>query len=233
MATKGGPNIVTDGLVLYLDSVNPKSYTGSGTVVNDLSISQNNANLLNGASISNTTEQSIITDGIDDQVVVPSPNLNFNSELTLECWVKIEHTGNYGGLFRQSNGLGGFGLSIRGSDGFIIHYIGNPSSAVGGWWVIGSFSNLLQGPSDWHHLCSVSNLAISGNTNRWFYIDGELRSNRTQSFTSTQVPYNSNDILLINNGFGGKLLLPKIYNKALSAEEVLQNYNATKSRFNL
>lgn len=232
MATKGGPNIIKDGLVLYLDTINPKSYIENGTVVNDLSINQNDANLLNGALISNTTEQSIVTDGIDDQVVVPSPNLNFNSELTLECWVKIEHTGNYGGLFRQI-GLGGYGLSIRGSDGYVIHYIGNSSLTVKGWWVIGSFNNLLQGPSDWHHLCSVSNLAISGNTNRWFYIDGELRSSRTQPFTSTQVPYTSNNIVLIKNTFGGKLLVPKIYNKALTSEEVLQNYNATKRRFGL
>jgi hypothetical protein len=233
MATEGGPNIVVDGLQLYLDPANPKSYPGSGNTLNDLTINQNHTNLLNGATTSNTSEQSIVTDGAGDEVVVSSPTLDFNSELTLECWVKVEHTGNYGGLFRQNQGLGGYGLSIRGSDGYIVHYIGASSSTVGGWWAISRFNNLLQGPSDWHHICSVSNLAISGSTNRWFYIDGELRATNTQAFTTTQVPYNTNEIDVVNVAFGGKVGIPRIYNKALTQEEVLQNYNATKSRFNL
>lgn len=232
MSFHRGPQITKDSLVLYLDAANPKSYPGTGTTWNDLIGNGNDGTLINGSQFDSENNGVIKTDGVDDSVSIINPQLTFDSQLTLETWVKVDHTGNYGGLFTQ-NGLGGFGLSIRGSDGFIIHYIGNSSSTVGGWWVISSFNNLMKGPSNWHHICSVADMSISGSTNRWFYIDGVERATRIQPFTSTQIPFSSNDLTVINSSFEGGIGMSKIYNKALTPEEVLQNYNATKSRFNI
>ncbi len=66
MATKGGPNIITDGLVLYLDATNPKSYPGSGTTWFDLT-GNRNANLFNGVSFEQDKINSLKFDGINDR----------------------------------------------------------------------------------------------------------------------------------------------------------------------
>lgn len=54
MAAHGGPNIVEDGLVLYLDAANKKSYPGSGTVWKDLSGNGNDGTLTNGPTFGST-----------------------------------------------------------------------------------------------------------------------------------------------------------------------------------
>jgi hypothetical protein len=49
MSTRYGPRIVTDGLVLYLDARNPKSYQGSGTIWYDISGNNNHFNIVEAA----------------------------------------------------------------------------------------------------------------------------------------------------------------------------------------
>ncbi len=66
MSVYGGPDIVTNGLVLHLDAANSKSYLGSGTTWNDLSGNGNNATLTNGPSFSNSNRGSIVFDGTND-----------------------------------------------------------------------------------------------------------------------------------------------------------------------
>jgi hypothetical protein len=63
-----GPNIVTDGLVLYLDAANQKSYPGTGTTWNDLSGNGNNGTLVNGPTFNSDNNGSIVFDGVDDYV---------------------------------------------------------------------------------------------------------------------------------------------------------------------
>lgn len=74
-----GPNIVTDGLVLYLDAANTKSYPGSGTTWNDLSGNGNNGTLINGYIFNSIGNGNLVFDGSNDYV-----NINAQTLLILE-----------------------------------------------------------------------------------------------------------------------------------------------------
>jgi hypothetical protein len=86
---EGGGNIVVDGLVLYLDAANTKSYLGSGTTWSDLSRSENNGALINGPNFNTSNNGVISFDGTNDSVQIPnSSSLNFGTgDFTIIIWV--------------------------------------------------------------------------------------------------------------------------------------------------
>lgn len=86
-----GPKIITDGLVLYLDAANPKSYPGTGSNWYDLSDNDNNAQLVNGSIYQNNT---IYLDGANDYINVLNKDLNgfehniqYDINWTIETWM--------------------------------------------------------------------------------------------------------------------------------------------------
>ena len=68
MSLSRGPKIVTNGLVLYLDAANKKSYPGSGTTWTDLSGNNNTGTLTNGPTFDSNNGGSIVFDGTNDYV---------------------------------------------------------------------------------------------------------------------------------------------------------------------
>jgi hypothetical protein len=86
----GGVNIVTDGLVLYLDAANISSYSGSGTTWTDLSRSGNNGTLVNNPTFDSANKGSIVFDGVDDFINCGnSPILVFGTlDFTVSIWIK-------------------------------------------------------------------------------------------------------------------------------------------------
>jgi len=68
MAGNVAPNTVTDGLVLYLDAANTRSYPGTGTTWSDLSRGGNNGSLINGPTFNGGNGGSIVFDGTNDSV---------------------------------------------------------------------------------------------------------------------------------------------------------------------
>ena len=74
MAFSFSPRIVTDGLVLYLDAANQRSYPGSGTTWSDISRGGNNGTLVNGPTFDPGNGGSIVFDGVDDYVSIPDIN---------------------------------------------------------------------------------------------------------------------------------------------------------------
>jgi hypothetical protein len=95
MAGSVAPNMVTDGLVLYLDAANTKSYISGSTIWNDISTGGNNGSLTNGPTFNNGNGGSIVFDGTNDYVNLGS-TLNFSnynsSGFTISFWVKINST---------------------------------------------------------------------------------------------------------------------------------------------
>ena len=82
----GGPgNIVTNGLVLYLDAANYLSYTSGSTTWRDLSSSNNSGTLTNGPTFSSANGGSIVFDGVDDISIHPSSL--YVDNFTLSAWV--------------------------------------------------------------------------------------------------------------------------------------------------
>ena len=70
----GGPNIVTNGLVLSLDAANTKSYISGSTVWKDLSRGGNDGTLVNSPTFNTGSGGSIVFDGVNDYAVYPSNN---------------------------------------------------------------------------------------------------------------------------------------------------------------
>ena len=78
--SEGGPNIVTDGLSLYVDAANSKSYPGNGTIWSDISKTGDDGTLVNGPTYNPNNNGSILFDGLDDYVnfseLTPANTLN-------------------------------------------------------------------------------------------------------------------------------------------------------------
>ena len=126
------PSIVATGLVLYLDAGNPRSYSGTGTTVTDISGTNNDGTLTNGTSYVSSGASSYFSfDGVDDYLNIANNTIvNFGtSDFTAEAWVYLTTVdtsvdtiiGNY-----NNGSNGGFGWYInRGTNGGIQVYSGN------------------------------------------------------------------------------------------------------------
>ena len=82
MASLGGPNIITNGLVLALDAANTKSYVSGSTVWRDLSGNNNSGSLTNGPTFNSANGGSIVFDGVDDYCVNSLSN-GFTAAMTI------------------------------------------------------------------------------------------------------------------------------------------------------
>jgi hypothetical protein len=88
MAFYRGPQIVKDGLVLWLDAANNKSYTSGSAIWRDMSSNNNSGSLINSPAFSSANNGSIVFDGVDDYVNCGIGSLlNITSSVTLMCWI--------------------------------------------------------------------------------------------------------------------------------------------------
>jgi hypothetical protein len=221
-----GPNIITDGLVLALDAANSRSYPGTGTTWSDLSGNGNNGTLTNGPTFNSGNGGSIVFDGVDDFVTVPSStSLTIEGEgLTLGAWVNYNLTQQdwKGVIYKASGNSTGFQLFIDSSEFIAFGIITTTGFARPN-------SGVYLSPNTWHYIVGTYDGA-----NMRIYENTILRN--TLAKTGTIV--NANVSLNIGRSFSteempGNIAQVSIYNRALSATEIFQNYNATKSRFNL
>jgi hypothetical protein len=239
MSSIGGPNIIRDGLVLYLDAGNIKSYPGSGTNWFDLSNKGNNGTLINGPTFDSNNFGSIDFDGVDDRVDIPnnqqlSDDIFSNSLFsTLECWVNIREFKNwtcminkaFGGSYSNTTGPG-LWSNINGYQ-FVIG-TGVGGNPTGGSKRIDFTANINQ----WYYIVGT----VNGNVAR-MYVNGSLHGTNTS--TVNTIEQNTSPIVIgarcttCTPYLDGNIGFIKIYNKELTPEEILQNYNATKSRFGL
>jgi hypothetical protein len=229
MAITRGPKIVRDGLVLYLDAGDRNSYPGSGTTWKDLSGNGNNGTLTNGPTFNSGSGGSIIFDGSDDYVNLPaSSTLGKSIYYTTSAWIRYEDTGYTSWMIvcdSVNYGVGG---------GYMM-WINDSSPATGkllaSWDGSWQYATTRIPPNTWTNVC------ISKNNNQVsFYVNGQFDVTRTYNFngntSSTDVdiggsPRNS------TYRFNGNIAQVSIYNRALTADEILQNYNTVKGRFNL
>ena len=211
-----GPNIVRDGLVLYLDAGSPNSYQGSGTTWKDISkVNQNNGTLVNGPTFNSANGGSIVFDGTNDFVTLPNGLLSGTGDFTVIQWVQSDGGTGAGTTF-GNYGIGNlqFGWSAQ----YVFLWLGNSSAYASGFTTaitmiagrrIGTTTNYLKNGT----VISTGSSGVSiGNSNATF---------RIGTNTATTEQYN------------GKIYTTMVYNKGLSNAEVLQNYNATKVRFGL
>jgi hypothetical protein len=226
----GGPNTVTNGLVLSLDAANTKSYVSGSTTWTDLSRSNNNGILTNGPTFNTGSLGSIVFDGVDDYGNIGPASKYLTAYHAYELWIKTSGIG----LNTQSGLLGiSYGLTINlQSNGSLTYLVySNEASA----YIINSVTTGLNLLDDkWHHIVCTRGVSAYG-----IYIDGVLNSSGSPgSWTGTNI-WAAMNALIGNNPnnvnllYVGTMAIVKVYNRALSTQEVLQNYNATKTRFGL
>ena len=229
-------NIVKDGLVLDLDAAKRDSYPGTGTAWNDISGFRNNGVLTNGPTFNSANGGSIVFDGVNDYVnqttynsneIIPATSNNFSIDIWFNMTSNPTDTGFLiPGLF----GIGGGSTNT-------FQYISFgplPSRVLKLRWFDGTqngkTSNTVLNLNQWYNItCSVSSGVIL------FYINSVVESsytgNNLTNRTSVTVPplYQLGDSYY--GKFTGNISNIKVYNRALSATEILQNYNATKGRY--
>jgi hypothetical protein len=241
MAYQNGPKIVTNGLVLCLDAGNPKSYPGSGTSWVDLSGNGNNGTLTNGPTFSSTNGGNIFFDGTNDYVRVSSTSIiPGSSSFTFNIWLNYSISGgaifrdivnnrdsgpNYAGfLFTTYEGTGVNNGKIR------VQL--NTSAATNSYYSTGRAIATGTPKCASVVVNRESNLLI-------FYVDGTFDASFSISGVgniSSTSPFDIGwDQRFANPQayFLGTIYSSQVYNRALSAAEILQNYNATKGRFKL
>ena len=226
----GGPNIVTNGLVLSLDAANTKSYISGSTTWTDLSRSNNNGILTNGPTFNTGSLGSIIFDGVDDNVQLGNASNIIGasqSVITINTWVKTNSIGSYKKILvtnvAGSSTLTGIYLSIGPSSfGLYLGIITNNGANAA---IYSPYISTTQ----YSNICGTydgSNIKV--------YLNGTLVA--TQPHTGNIVNTGITRISGYDNNaetWDGNISNVQIYNKALSTQEVLQNYNATKGRFGL
>jgi hypothetical protein len=242
MAFSFQPKVVSDGLVLYVDAGNTKSYPGSGTVWTDLSSTQITGSLTNGPTFNSASGGSIRFDGTNDYVDLgTNSTLNFTGPFSVSVWTNVNLSGQsqyfvnrwtFGtGNFRQwsiDNIKGGiypapvqslfhFRISSNGTDAGSV-FISSSVSA--------SYSN------NWVNVCAIWDASFI-----YLYINGLSANTRVSAPTMVSTSGQKTFIGGSDTGTAlppsGSIAITSIYNRALSAAEVLQNYNALKGRFNL
>ena len=239
MALAHSPSLVLPGLVLCLDAANPKSYPGSGTTWTDLSGNGNNGTLVNGVGYNSGNGGSLNFNYLDSEYVsFPSiSSLQFlnRSPYTLSAWVyptRNPGANNWTGIFDREDS------SIGSRDGYNLYFLGSATTNTfftTERFVAGTNSNtsvtLNQSVSvnNWHHI-----VVTYDGTTLTLYRNGSSVGTPT---TSTGNITNTSKTLTIGvrggNYFGGNISQAQIYSRALTATEIQQNFNATRSRYGI
>jgi len=240
MSYSNGPKMITTGLVMCLDAGNRKSYPGSGTTWFDLSGNNNTGSLINGPTYNSGNNGNIIFDNTNDQCNITASSGISTNTFTYELWCRPTST-NLQPATESTTGTGaGLGTSQRN-----VIAPANYGTNSGAGMSVGTNSvvviehgNSLLAPMLIYN-ASISSTAFShvvavyNNKQPTLYFNGSfartgLLSPRTTVYGDyTRVGYGDYGY------FSGGIAAVKVYNRALSASEVLQNYNANKGRFGL
>jgi len=221
MGISYNPRTVTSGLVLYLDAANSKSYPGSGTTWTDLSGNGRNLTLFNSPTF-DSNDGSLVFDGVDDYAKTTDNGLGTGSGIahTLEMWV------NFNTLTSPRWWLAVIGQYGQGAH----HWIGTTGTQFGAWSASCQRSPTLVGTNNWMHLVGTFD-----GTTLTFYVNNinSGGSCNADGFNFTNTDFTLGLRLGAEAYFNGKISKVSLYNRALTPQEIQQNFNATRSRFSI
>jgi len=224
---------VTNGLVLYYDPSNLSSYAGSGTTINNM------ASYSLSGTLSNITYSSPYFDynGTSSQINIADNSLlePGTGDWTMEAWFNTTafKTGSAGtilGKFDPGGASQDVSYSIRTNNtGIVYAQIGNGSTVVNG-------SNYQTVLDTWAQVVYVWKNIASNSLET--YINGTSIGSVSHSFSSVLNTSSNLYIGSYNGGeysqyFNGKIGIIRLYNTALTAAQVLKNYNANKATYGL
>jgi hypothetical protein len=234
MSTVGnwrGPNIIKDGLVLYLDAGSPNSYfpLDPTTTWKDISGNYNNTTLFNNPSFNSGNGGTFVFDGVDDYGWV-STSVNAGNPNTVCAIVKLN--GLQPGALTSSI----YSPLSNGSDNWLgftnntLFLYATESTDINNFNLVGTIP--LNTSNDvWYFITSV----INGSTAS-LYVNGVLDTSVTKSFTIGS--WGGSGVYIGSRTpsqrfFKGSIANIIVYDRALSQNEILQNFNATRSRFGI
>jgi hypothetical protein len=219
--------IVTEGLVLALDAADRNSYVSGSLVWNDVSGNAAGGSLVNSPGYSASNGGSIVFDGIDDYLnTLTVIQAATSSNLQTFCsWAYGTNNNSFFGS--NANGAGEFHLILYYQSSNTITFErsiygggSNPADQINSATVVPN--------NTWNYACIVKTAASTFDVyfNGSIIITGALKGATISSSLNLGRWYSdANKTSTISN--------VQVYNRALSAQEVLQNYNAQKSRFGL
>jgi hypothetical protein len=239
MSFNYSPKIVTDGLVLCLDAANTKSYVNGSTAWRDLSRGGNNGTLINGPTFNSNNGGSIVFDGVNDYIEFGNVlNLGTNS-MTVNQWLYFSNNnttqitlskalaGNQ--AYRFSTGLlntGKLYTFIQGNGGADILPNGL-TTITANTWVMATYIFDRTSSIKIYYNSVEETLTGAATISQWNGLNFQsINPFRIGTYTT------ANNIGIVVP-MSGRIGLTQVYFKALSAQEILQNYNATKGRFGL
>lgn len=220
MAFRYSPKIVTDGLVLYLDAANPKSFVSGSTTWNDLTSNINNGSLINSPVYSTTDNGGITFDGLDDYVNLGNNSItqfSNNNPWSISITAKLlSQNVTYPGFLIKGNSVT-TGILIFYSDNGRIYLKHNNSQPT---YVTTTLNTIFQ-----------YTVTYSGSGSTRVYLNG-IYQNNGPSISSIDT---TNNLFLGRGDSYGNVRLYNFlkYNRQLSDNDVLQNYNTIKTRFGL
>jgi hypothetical protein len=213
-------NIVTNGLMVYLDAANTRSYPGTGNTWYDLSGSGNTSALTNGPTFNSSNLGAFVLDGSNDYILVNSQaNILSKTAYTKIAYIYISNFSTVNNIIS-----GGF-------------------SGQHAFWMFGTVRLNAGHNSIWNTVVGATSLSLNtwyfaavtySNSTGWkLYLNG--REDGTSVDTTT---FTGNQEIVIgafssSNNFTGRIASVQIYNRALTSQEIVQNYNATKKRYGL
>jgi hypothetical protein len=226
MGISAGPSGVSDGLVFQLDAANFRSYSGSGNTANGL-VSGIGGTLVNGTGFSSANNGSFIFDGSDDYIAVSGSNFPLgNSPRTLNIWFYTK-TSTWNA---NVNNLFWYGSSSN-RQGFGIDFDVYPKMEFYTWSDDINWNSF--GPQEgWKNV----QVTYDGNTTCRVYEAGILVTTKNLGGQLNTV-LSSNVQIGAFTGFSlytdSNISQVSMYNRALSATEVLQNFNSMRGRYNI
>ena len=242
--------MVTNGLILSLDAANTKSYVSGSTTWFDVSGNNNSGSLINGPTFSSDNNGSIVFNGSTNHVDCGnSSNIQTFSEITLNTWVKfsgLDYVGNTGNLVGFMGKGAPDGAPPTPNNGFFFSYdnrlnrsnfsytcFGNTAGGYAGGGNNFSNKSYIFANAVWYNITVTVNSSSIGS----LFINGvQLGTSNTFSglnISNTVNTFYVGRLEFAGCNFNGNISNSQAYNRALTATEVQQNYNALKSRYNL
>lgn len=231
MGVFAGPNVVDDGLIFALDAGNSKSYPGTGTVWTDISGNNGNSTLVNGVAYNSSNSGLLVFDGANDHVTIPnSLTIRPSSELTIECVIRPFSTPS------SWSQLIGYGQADYTNGNYLLF--------------------LETATTTCRALARVNNTEYRCNTNftaplnQFTFVTFTMKTgdairsyfngvaNLSSSLPAGSFTYNGTTSAYQvgspgGSWFPGNIGFIRMYNRALTASEVLKNFNGLRLRYNI
>jgi hypothetical protein len=234
MGISAGPSGVSDGLVFQLDAANFRSYSGSGNTANGL-VSGIGGTLVNGVGFTSSNNGSFFFDGTNNYINLPNSSnlLTFGTNpFSIEFW--IYYTSESGIRTILSN------YSDYNTGYNTYFYLGvftyQVLSMVNKVLLLGSSGNFINNTfgadivvNQWTHIVFTRDGSTLICYKNGLQVSSVSQSNNYSGVRSTKIGGGVASISTIV----GNLPSMKIYNRALSATEVMQNFNAMRERYNI